>query len=360
MHLGADNFLVKPVVLDVLSEAVSHTLEARRTQRRHRALVTKAVADGSTVLMGSSQGMKDVRKLMAQVAETDTTVLLLGESGTGKGVIAEEIHRLSQRSREPFMDVNCAGLSSALLESELFGHEAGAFTDARRAKPGLMEVASGGTLFLDEIGEMPLDVQSKLLKVLEQQRFRRLGGIRDIHVDLRLLAATNRDLRLRTQKGDFREDLFYRLNVFAIEILPLRERGEELLELAHHFLGMYNRTMGTDITGFDTAAQVSLRAYDWPGNVRELRNVVERAVILARTGLVAAQHLPSEVRAARSRPVTPNLRSLGEVEEECIRTTLQATGGNVKRTAEILKVSRSTLYSKISAYRIETQGTAKD
>jgi len=191
--------------------------------------------------------------------------------------------------------MNCAGLSPTLLESELFGHEKGAFTDAQQAKPGLLEIASGGTVFLDEIGEMPLEVQSKLLKVLESRRFRRVGGIRDISTNVRLIAATNRDLKDALQDGTFREDLYYRLNVFAINIPPLRHRADDILELAHHFLGELNRTMGTRVEGFEPAASDILKHYYWPGNVRELRNVVERAVILVRQGQIRSHHLPADL-----------------------------------------------------------------
>ncbi len=354
MRLGADNFLVKPVHLDHLEEVLERTLAERRRQRRHRAMATRLEERLTETMVGSSRAMVRVRQLIAQVAETDATVLLLGESGTGKGLAAEEIHRLSRRGKGPFLDLNCAGLSAQLLESELFGHEAGAFTDARRPKPGLLEVASGGTVFLDEIAEMPVEVQSKLLKVLEDKRFRRLGGVRDIRVDVRLVVATNRDLKRLVADGKFRRDLYYRLNVFAIEIPPLRERRDDILELAGHFLARLNRSMGTSVEGFSAEAETLLTRYPWPGNIRELRNVVERAMILARSGRIEPHHLPSDVMPF----VGPGGRlcSLEDVEREHIAATLQATGGNIKRAAEVLGISRTTLYAKMRRYGLNASG----
>ncbi len=348
MRAGADNFLVKPVRLDDLEAVLERTLEERRRQRRHRAIATRLEERLHETMVGSSRAMSRVRELIGQVADTDATVLLLGESGTGKGLAAEEIHRLSPRSRGPFLDLNCAGLSAQLLQSELFGHEAGAFTDARRAKQGLLEVASGGSVFLDEIAEMPVEVQSKLLKVLEDKKFRRVGGVRDIRVDIRLIVATNRRLKQLVMEGAFRRDLYYRLNVFSIEIPPLRDRKEDILELSGHFLGRLNRSMGTTVEGFSPEAEQILLRYSWAGNIRELRNVVERAVILARSGPIEPHHLPADVM--------PSVRgggrlcSLEDVEREHIASTLEATGGNIKRAAEVLGISRTTLYTKMRRY----------
>jgi two-component system NtrC family response regulator/two-component system response regulator HydG len=356
MRLGADNFLVKPVALDTLNEVLGRTLIGRRRDRQLRALVARTAKPDEGTLVGSSRPMRRVVELISQVADTDATVLLEGESGTGKGLAAEEIHRRSARSTAPFLDMNCAGLSSTLLESELFGHEKGAFTDASRTKPGLLEIASGGTVFLDEIGEMPLEVQSKLLKVLESRRFRRVGGIRDISSNVRLVAASNHDLRALIREGRFREDLYYRLNVFAITIPPLRHRADDILELAHHFLGELNRSMGTRVEGFDPSASDILKRYSWPGNVRELHNVVERAVILVREGTIGAHHLPADLLSPAMRSVSSAARSLAEAECDHITRVLQATGGNIKRSAELLQISRTTLYNKIKAHKIKTPG----
>jgi two-component system, NtrC family, response regulator AtoC len=351
MQLGADDFLVKPSDLDDLVETLSRHLERRRAERRHRA--DRARSPRSQGLVGGSAQMERVRQLIGQVADTDATVLLEGESGTGKGLAAEEIHSLSGRAAGPFLDLNCAGLSPALLESELFGHEQGAFTDASRAKPGLLEIAAGGTVFLDEIGDMPLEVQSRLLKVLEGRRFRRVGGLRDLTANVRLVTASNRDLRAMVRDGDFRQDLFYRLHVFAITIPPLRERREDILPLAHHFLNELNQVMGTSVEGVEASATEFLLGYPWPGNARELRNVVERAVILAREGRIGAHHLPSDLSSSRYRAASGNgeaLKALSEMESDHIERVLEATGGNIKRAAEILGVSRTTLYNKIRTY----------
>jgi two-component system response regulator HydG len=297
--------------------------------------------------------MQRVAELIGQVADTDATVMFSGESGTGKGLAAEEVHRRSTRSTGPFLDLNCAALSPTLLESELFGHEQGAFTDAHRSKQGLFEIASGGTVFLDEIGEMPMEVQSKLLKVLENRRFRRVGGVRDLSADVRLIAATNRDLKSTVRSGGFREDLYYRLNVFAIEIPPLRDRVDDILELAHHFLGELNRSMGTEVTGFTSLASDRLIAYGWPGNVRELRNVVERAVILARSGQVRPHHLPADLQRTARRSSVVGIKSLAEIEADHIAHALEAAGGNIKQTAELLGISRTTLYAKIKSHSLD-------
>jgi len=352
MRLGADNFLVKPVSLETLNDVLGRTLIARRRDRQLRALVARAAGPDAPVLIGPSRPMRRVVDLIHQVADTDATVLLEGESGTGKGLAAEMIHRASARSEGPFLDMNCAGLSPTLLESELFGHEKGAFTDAQQAKPGLLEIASGGTVFLDEIGEMPLEVQSKLLKVLESRRFRRVGGIRDISTNVRLIAATNRDLKDALQVGEFREDLYYRLNVFAINIPPLRHRADDILELAHHFLGELNRTMGTRVEGFEHAASDILKHYFWPGNVRELRNVVERAVILVRQGQIRAHHLPADLLKPSRTGAAATVRPLAEAEADHVTRALEVTGGNIKRAAELLDISRTTLYNKIKAHKI--------
>ncbi len=351
MQLGADDFLVKPSDIDDLVGTVSRHLERRRVERRHRA--DRARSPRSRGLVGSSPQMDRVRQLIGQVADTDATVLLDGESGTGKGLAAEEIHRLSGRAAGPFLDLNCAGLSPTLLESELFGHEQGAFTDASRAKPGLLEIAAGGTVFLDEIGDVPLDVQSRLLKVLEGRRFRRVGGVRDLAVNVRLVTASNRDLKAMVRDGLFRNDLFYRLHVFAITIPPLRERREDILPLTHHFLNELNQAMGTSVQGLEASATDLLLGYGWPGNARELRNVVERAVILAREGRIGSHHLPSDLSPSRFRGPSGNggaLKALSEMESDHIERVLEATGGNIKRAAEILGVSRTTLYNKIRTY----------
>jgi DNA-binding NtrC family response regulator len=352
MRLGADNFLVKPATLETLNEVLGWTMLAKRRDRQLRALVVRTARPEESTMVGSSRPMRRVVELIAQVADTDATVLLEGESGSGKGLAAEEIHRRSGRAGGPFLDMNCAGLSPLLLESELFGHEKGAFTDASRTKPGLLEIASGGTVFLDEIGEMPLEVQSKLLKVLESRRFRRVGGIRDITSNVRLIAASNRDVKAMVKSGRFREDLFYRLNVFAIAIPPLRHRADDILELAHHFLGELNRNMGTRVDGFGGTTSEILRRYGWPGNARELRNVVERAVILVREGTIESPHLPADLLNPAMGTAAGGVKPLAEIECDHLGRALEATGGNIKRAAELLGISRTTMYNKIRAHKI--------
>jgi two-component system NtrC family response regulator/two-component system response regulator HydG len=355
MRLGADNFLVKPATLETLNEVLGRTLLAKRRDRQLRALVVRTARPEESTIVGSSRPMRRVVELIAQVADTDATVLLEGESGSGKGLAAEAIHRRSGRADGPFLDMNCAGLSPTLLESELFGHEKGAFTDASRSKPGLLEIASGGTVFLDEIGEMPLEVQSKLLKVLESRRFRRVGGIRDITSNVRLIAASNHDIKSLVKEGRFREDLYYRLNVFAITIPPLRYRADDILELAHHFLGELNRSLGTRVEGFDATTTEILRRYGWPGNARELRNVVERAVILVREGMIESHHLPADLLGPAMAQAVGKIKALAEIERDHLGRALDATGGNIKRAAELLKISRTTLYNKIKAHKIRVR-----
>lgn len=352
MRQGAENFLVKPVSLKTVEEVLDRTLERCRELRHHRAIMARSEGAARTEVVGSSRAMARVNELIRQVADTEATVLLEGESGTGKGLAAEEIHRLSHRSDGPFLDMNCAALSASLLESELFGYERGAFTDAKRSKPGLLEIASGGTVFLDEIAEMPSEVQSKLLKVLESQRFRRVGGLRDLVTNVRLVTATNRDLKEMVRSGTFRKDLYYRLNVFAIHIPALRERPDDILELAYYFLGELNRALGTEVEGFEPTATDLLRAYAWPGNARELRNVMERALILARSGSIGPHHLPADLRQPIFSRGSAELKALSEIECDHIVRVLEATGGNIKRAAEVLEVSRTTLYNKIKAYKI--------
>jgi transcriptional regulator with GAF, ATPase, and Fis domain len=298
--------------------------------------------------------------LMAENA--DTTTLLLGESGTGKELVAREIHRRSRRSERPFLDINCSSLPETLLESEMFGHERGAFTDAREMKRGLLEVADGGTVFLDEIGEMPLAVQPKLLRVLETRSFKRVGGTREIQVNVRIIAATNRDLAKAAADGRFREDLYYRLKVFPVSIPPLRERPEDVPALAEYFLQEFNAALKKSITGFTSEATDLLRGYSWPGNVRELKNLVERAVVLSKSPLIGTAMLPPEISGAGTTAGLPapsaplgdggTARTLEEVEREHIKAVLGAEGNNRSATARALGISRSTLIEKLKKYGI--------
>jgi two-component system, NtrC family, response regulator AtoC len=355
MKRGAENFLVKPVQGDSLRAAVNRAVSQCRLRRQQLTMVAERQRRGIPEPVGSSKGMRRVRELADKVAATDASVVLLGESGTGKGMLAQLIHHLSRRIQGPFMDVNCAALPPQLLESELFGHERGAFTDARDRKLGLLEAAHGGSLFLDEVAELDLLVQSKLLKALEDRRFRRLGGVREIAVDVRIIVATHRDLGREVAAGRFRQDLYYRLNVFAIEIPPLRERQDDILEIALHFVADLNPVLGRRVRTIRDEAVRMLQHYSWPGNVRELRNVIERAMILATGDEITSSHLSADLQRGGEPATAPALQSLASIEAEHIRRVLAATAGNLKRAAEVLGIARSTLYSKLQEHGITVQ-----
>ncbi|MFV2073213.1 MAG: sigma-54-dependent transcriptional regulator [Thermoanaerobaculales bacterium] len=355
MLRGADNFLPKPVTIEVLLNALNQTLERHRALLRvsvYRAANTSRAKDDGQVLselVGTSDAIKRVRDLVAAVAETDSAVVLHGETGTGKDIVARGIHRLSKRAAGPFTHVNCASLPEALVESELFGHEKGAFTGAANRKPGLLEVANGGTVFLDEIAELNLPAQSKLLKAVETQSFRRVGGVREISTDVRFIVATHRDLDDEVSDGRFRADLFYRLSVFRIDIPPLRERrGDDILELARHFIQVLNPLVRRNIMGFSPRAEELLLQHAWPGNARELRNVVESAMIRAgESTSITPIHLSGTLRPSRAAADAGN-KTLTDVEGEHIRRVLEHTDSNIQRAAKILGISRSTLYSKLN------------
>jgi DNA-binding NtrC family response regulator len=349
---GADHFLSGQLEEEDLRSILLRALEQHRIRRRvlvYQDVIASRTREGTAAipeLVGSSPAMERVRELAYQVAGTEASVVLLGETGTGKGVLARAIHRLSRRAAAPFVDINCATLPRELVESEIFGHEKGAFTGALEQKPGLMEVAHQGTVFFDEVGELQLPAQSKLVKAIEDRVFRRVGGVKEISVDIRILAATNRRLDEQVKEGSFREDLFYRLNVFQILLPPLRDRGDDILELADDFVGKLNFSFGRQVETISEAARQLLTSYSWPGNVRELRNVIERAIILAEGSEIRAAHLPKnltgELPAAED-----DLAPLAEVELEHIRRVTAATRFNMSRAAEILGISRSTLYAKM-------------
>ncbi|MFZ5786239.1 MAG: sigma-54-dependent transcriptional regulator, partial [Acidobacteriota bacterium] len=349
MKRGADNFLVKPADSSTVLAAVNRSLAEGRQRRRAVTALAELGRRGAKVPVGSSQAMRRALDLAARVAVTDSSVVLIGESGSGKGMLAQLIHGLSRRSNGPFLDLNCAALPAQLLESELFGHERGAFTDARDAKMGLLEVANHGTLFLDEIAEMDLAVQSKLLKALEDRRFRRLGGVRETTVDVRVVVASQQDLKAAVDSGRFRADLYYRLNVFRIDLPPLRSRSEDTLEIAMSFVAELNPVLGRRVSRISERAGQVLTAYAWPGNVRELRNVVERAMILATGEVLGVEHLSVDLRR---RTDAERLQTLAEVEAAHIREVLGACGGNVSRAAVLLGVARSTLYEKLRDHGI--------
>ena len=308
--------------------------------------------------IGDSQAMQRVIEVISKVAPTDSTVLILGESGTGKEVIANAIHRLSRRRDMPFIAVNCAALPEQLLESEMFGHLKGAFTGADANKRGLFEEADGGTIFLDEVGEMSLATQAKLLRVLQNGEFRPVGASTSSHVDVRVLAATNRNLEEAVAERRFREDLYFRLNVIQVRIPPLRERLDALPQLVGHFVTQMSRTFGKRIQGFDEQAQAYLRNYPYPGNVRELESIIAHAIIMADDETIRARDLPDQVRAGGSAPfalphyATDTFPSIKEMEEQLIRQTLQKLDGSQTEAAARLGISRSTLWRKMKEYGI--------
>jgi DNA-binding NtrC family response regulator len=363
MQLGAENFLAKPVELAHLAAAAARALEKVELRRANRSLATRLAEGRHTSTLGGSARMREIARQVELLAASEaTTVLLLGESGTGKGWVAQMLHAHSQRARAPFVEVNCAGLSATFLDSELFGHERGAFTDAKTLKRGLFEVAHGGTLFLDEVGDLAPDLQPKLLKVLERKTFRRLGGTREIEVDVRLVAATNRNLEAEVGAGRFREDLFYRLNVLPLTLPPVRERTrEDLLELVQRLMGELRATHPRGARRLSDAALKLLLGYGWPGNVRELRNVLERALVLSLgEAVVLPEHLPPEVRSptGSGAPVREHqaILTLEEMERRHIERTLVMLDGNRTHAAEAMGISRATLHSKIRRYGLEAVG----
>jgi DNA-binding NtrC family response regulator len=354
MQLGAENFLTKPVDLPHLAAATARVSEKVRLVRHNALLRARDLHGAQLDALGSSPAMLELERQIALLAASErTTVLLTGESGTGKGWSARLIHELSPRSAGPFVEVNCGGLSATFLDSELFGHEKGAFTDAKERKQGLLELADGGSVFLDEIGDLALELQPKLLKVLETKRFRRVGGTREITVDVRLVAATNHDLAASVRAGRFREDLFYRLSVMPLHIPAVRERSrEDRLALLTRLLA----DLRSEVPGCpaECGSEVldRLLAAPWPGNVREMRNVLERAMILARGGsTIAVEHLPLDLQkgAVERRH---QAQTLAELERVQIERALRFHGGNRTRTAQELGISRATLINKIKVYAL--------
>jgi DNA-binding NtrC family response regulator len=356
MRAGAFDFVTKPVNLDHLSLLAKRALESRELARKNRELEDEVAAQRrSSSIIGRSAEMKKIFDLVRRVAPTKAGVMITGESGVGKELVADAIHNLSPRRDGPLVKVHCAALAESLLESELFGHEKGAFTGAAARKRGRFELAHEGTLFLDEIGEINQNVQIKILRVLQERRFERVGGEDTVEVDVRIVAATNKDLKREVAEGRFREDLFYRLNVVGIHVPPLRERRDDIPLLAMAFLREFAGENGKRIEGFDPKARQALYAYPWPGNVRELRNCVESAVVMTRESLVGIEDLPPNVRSSgEERDVRiPAGSTIADAEKILIRETLASLGGNKSRTAETLGIGRKTLYQKMEEYGIE-------
>jgi DNA-binding NtrC family response regulator len=363
LDLGAFWFLEKPINAAALRLLLARATTQSRLAGEARGLKRQLMAQGMAGdLVGRSKAMREVFSLVEQVAPSRANVLVTGESGVGKEIVARAIHSLSTRAAGPFVAVNCAAIPESLMESELFGHEKGAFTGAVERRAGCFELANGGTLLLDEIGDMPAATQAKLLRVLEDSRVRRLGGRSEMQVDVRVIAATNRVPEEAVRKGQLREDLYYRLNVFHIQIPPLRQRKEDIPLLADALLPGLNAKHGCRVTGVDAAALDMLMARDWPGNVRELRNVLERAVILAGEGAITPRHLPqpvsAKVEAATGAPADSIVIRIGttvdEAERALILRTLEHAGNNKTRAAEILGISLKTLHNKLKEYAGET------
>ena len=370
LKVGAYDYLSKPVDLDNLEMMLDRGMKVLRDRAEKNGTAHEG---GAVNIIGSSAAMTAVLDSIRQVAATKATVLVTGESGTGKELVAQAIHKLSPRANKPFRPVHCAALSENLLESELFGHEKGAFTGANERVAGRFEMADGGTLFLDEIGEISLAVQVKLLRVLETHQFERVGGSETLTVDVRVVAATNRDLRAMVEQGTFREDLFYRLNVVNIRIPPLRERREDIPEILDYYLKKSASDNGKDVADISPEALGVLMAYDWPGNVRELRNCVERMVVFARGTTLTMTDVPADIRsavgeqfeaktmppkAAEVAPAEPLVNvgfNVKENEKSLILKALEECGGNRSQAALKLNISRRTLYRKLHEY-----GLAKD
>jgi DNA-binding NtrC family response regulator len=355
MKEGAEQFFTKPVDLPTLEVIIGRLCENLRNRRRQIAGRTSKERHALDPFEGTSSLIKRLATMAQRVAQTDANVLITGETGTGKGILARWLHQQGPRSEDPFVDLNCAGLSHDLLDSELFGHVKGAFTSALKDKPGLLEVANRGTMFLDEIGDMALPVQAKLLKVLEERRFRRLGDVRDRTVDVRLIAATHQDMQGRLKEGEFRQDLYYRINTIELEVPPLRVRTEDIIPLSHavlryltNFLGRRHREVA-----LDSSAENALRQYAWPGNVRELRNVLERALLLSDGSTLRASDFQFEFRSDASvGPAIVSGLTLKELEIKYIKQVLGEVGGKVPDALKILDIPKSSLYQKLKAYDI--------
>jgi DNA-binding NtrC family response regulator len=364
IRVGAYDFITKPIDMDALSFTVDRAVRHRHLQAEVKRL-RDAVSYGNRLdeLIGDSPPMKKVYELIKQVGDSEATVMITGESGTGKELVARALHNRSPRIEGPFIAINCAAMPQTLLESELFGHTKGAFTDAKTSRQGLFVQASGGTLFLDEIGEMPLEVQPKLLRVLQERRVRPIGGSGEIEFDTRIIAATNRDLDEDVEAGRFREDLYYRINVVRIHVPGLRSRGNDVLLLAQHFVEKFGKRMDKSVVGISSPAAQKLLEYDWPGNVRELENSIERAVTLTKFAEITVDDLPEKVRNYQSSHMViggddpEELPTLDEVERRYIERVLKASGGNKTQAARVLGLDRRTLYRKLDRYEKSDQET---
>lgn len=357
MKEGAQDFIIKPFELEELHLTVERAIEGRELRRKVRHLEhERQLRQDTDGILGESRAINRVREQISKVADAHSPVLVAGETGTGKELVADAIHRFSSRSAGPLVKVNCSAFSDQLLQSELFGHEKGAFTDAKHARPGLFEMADGGSLLLDEISEMQLDLQARLLRVVEGQSFRRIGGTREISTNVRVIATTNRDLQAGIRAGSFREDLYFRLKVFQIDVPPLRDRGTDVVLLAGVFLHRSAAALRKPPLRLAPEAEEILCVYEWPGNVRELRNVMERAAILAESGEVGAEHLPRELQAsefvrrhAAQDAADATMPSLRDIERLYAELVLKRVDGNLSEAARVLGIARNTLKAKIGS-----------
>lgn len=354
MRNGAYDFLIKPLNLDKLGLIVNRALSQRQLEIDNRNL-KKKLNIFSGQMIGKSEKMIKIANLIEQVAPSKTSVLILGENGVGKEVIANLIHDSSNRKNNPFIKVHCAALSENLLESELFGHEKGAFTGAIKEKKGRFELADSGTIFLDEIGEISPNIQVKLLRVIQEKAFERVGGEETITVDVRIVAATNKNLKKEVEEGRFREDLYYRLNVVQITVPSLRERKEDILLMVSSFIQNFSKENGKEIKEITKKAQTALYNYDWPGNIRELKNVLEAAVVLSKDGIIDINDLPPYLKNDDEHGNFLKIKipaPMAEIEKEAIISTLALANGNKSKTAEMLEMNRKTLYAKLNEFEI--------
>ncbi|GMO45578.1 MAG: sigma-54 dependent transcriptional regulator [Termitinemataceae bacterium] len=363
MRNGAWDFLTKPIYIERLSILVGRALSNRK-QRFVREQLEEELArqNVNRTIIGSSEPLRRVFDVIERVAPTRASILITGESGVGKELVADAIHSLSPRKDKPFIKVHCAALAESILESELFGHEKGAFTGAVARRHGKFELANEGTIFLDEIGEINQSIQVKLLRVLQEHQFERVGGEGTINVDIRLVAATNKDLKAEIKKGNFREDLYYRLNVVSVNVPPLRERKDDLPLLIKSFITTFSDENGKPIDGLDEQARTKLFSYEWPGNIRELRNCIESAVVMCKGRLITESDLPPTLRSSVDDGWirVPIGITLDKAEEIVIRETLLANNGNKSRASEVLNIGRKTLHRKLAEYGMEEKAEEAD
>jgi len=368
LKLGAYDFIEKPINFEKLENSIRNALETRRlrTEVARTQEIQRSEFSVSRIV-GVSQHILEVRELIKKLAGSEaSTILIQGESGTGKDLVAHAIHYESSRRDRPFFAINCAAIPEALIESELFGHEKGAFTDAQSLKRGMFEMADGGTLFLDEVSEMTLGMQAKLLRVLEGQAFRRVGGVKNINVDVRVIVASNRNLEEAVRASRFRQDLYFRLAIIPLALLPLRDHKDDIQPLLEHFIQHYNQKFRKAIQGLTKEAEELLQNYDWPGNVRELRNAIERVMILAESNRVAVKHLPIRISEGGALPIPMSEFaangvialpsggiSLYDVEHELIRQALEQARGNKTMASKLLRITRDTLRYKVKKYKLE-------